>query len=223
MNNTQEDTKNGYDLSATIATSAEPTLTPAASKSGEDGELISKALRFLATASAETLGAIAVGLTACTYLVLGRIGLVIIGVVTGVVLQATWEGQNTGSSEDARKEKGLDVVRRILDLRNSKTIAENDEGDVDIVGNSFEGFRPETSVALTELVEVSQERKDLSGGLKWENVLIPLTTGYYSRLCQMVVQSHTSKGTLLPCSIATDVDTLPPLDISALIQEEASR
>jgi len=155
----QEDTRHGDQISAAEATPSilPQDLTPP--KSGEDGELVTKALRFLASASTETLGAIAVGLSACTYLVLGRIGLVLIGVVAGVVLHATWEGQNAGATEQARREKGLDVVRRILDLRNAKGAEEDNKDDAIVTGSSFEGFRPETSVALTELVEVSHMRK----------------------------------------------------------------
>ncbi|RMZ75021.1 hypothetical protein DV737_g5525, partial [Chaetothyriales sp. CBS 132003] len=48
-------------------------------------------LRFLSHASNEALGACVVGLAASTYLVLGRIGLVLIGAVGGVTLHARWE------------------------------------------------------------------------------------------------------------------------------------
>ena len=58
-------------------------------------DLTSYALNFLSNASNETLGACFVGLGATTYLVLGRIGLVLIGVVGGVVLHATWDGDAT--------------------------------------------------------------------------------------------------------------------------------
>ena len=157
--NTPQDTNHGDHLSATEDESSKIPLNPIPSKSGEDGELVTKTLRFLASASTETLAAIGVGLSACTYLILGRIGLVLIGMVAGVVLHATWEGQNVESTEDARKEKGLDVVRRILDLRDPKTIQEDDKDDATNT-NSFDGFKPETSQALTELVDVSQEHKE---------------------------------------------------------------
>ncbi|TVY89090.1 Meiotically up-regulated protein [Lachnellula willkommii] len=152
MNGTGGDSKQGDGL----AVANEP--TPAikhrcASASGED--ITTKALRFLSTASVETLGGIAVGLAACTYLVLGRLGLVLIGILGGVVLHATWEGQSSlaGTVEDARREKGLDIVKRILDLREGKDqeVEEDIEDQIKIA--SFEGFPPETGAALNDLIE----------------------------------------------------------------------
>ena len=82
-------------------------------------------LRFLSSASNETLGACIVGLGAVTYLILGRIGLVLIGLVAGVVLHAIWEeSEHQDDNEKTniedrrrRREKGLDIIQRILDLR----------------------------------------------------------------------------------------------------------
>lgn len=116
--------------------------------------LTTRALNFLSTASTETIGGIAVGLAACTYLVLGRVGLVLIGALGGVVLHATWEGQSSLSgAEDVRREKGLDIIKRILDLRDST--ARDDDGDQEdvIVGNNFDGIPPETAAALNEVVD----------------------------------------------------------------------
>ncbi|KAE9980831.1 hypothetical protein BLS_008160 [Venturia inaequalis] len=124
--------------------------------------LTDQALQFLSTASNETLGACLVGIGATTYFVLGRVGLVLIGVVGGVVLHATWEG---GSSEgDAernveekrRKEAGVEVVKRALEWRRGKGGKDVDEEEkVAVVGKKlgFEGFRPETEAALNELTE----------------------------------------------------------------------
>ncbi|KAF1354103.1 hypothetical protein EJ07DRAFT_158726 [Lizonia empirigonia] len=129
------------------------------------------ALQFLATASNETLGACLVGLGAGTYLLLGRVGLVLIGVVGGVVLQATWEGQSqtgddtaqTGTRSEARKrELGAHVAHRILDWRDSRA-REKQEGDADSHDLSlklysgkrldYSEFKPETAAALTELTD----------------------------------------------------------------------
>ena len=81
-------------------------------------------LRFLSNASNETLGACVVGLGATTYLVLGRVGLVLIGIVVGVVIHAAWEGSNQGDNDGGtaseawtRREKGIDVVQRLLTRR----------------------------------------------------------------------------------------------------------
>ncbi|KAK1047287.1 hypothetical protein LTR33_014987, partial [Friedmanniomyces endolithicus] len=91
-----------------------------ASPSGILQSVTDRALHFLSHASNETLGACLVGLSATTYLVLGRVGLVIIGVAGGVVLHATWEGvrngDRAGETEEAWQERrrgaGMDVARR---------------------------------------------------------------------------------------------------------------
>jgi hypothetical protein len=133
--------------------------------------LTDRALQFLATASNETLGACLVGLSAGTYLVLGRVGLILIGVVGGVVLHATWEGHAHGSddverkgrgAEARRRELGVDVAHRLLDWRDART-QEKHPGEDDILdlrvnlysGKSldFSDFKPETAAALTELTD----------------------------------------------------------------------
>jgi len=129
-----------------------PIASPISSNTQSDsGDLTTKALRFLSTASAESLGGIAVGLAACTYFVLGRLGLVLIGAVGGIVLHATWEERRSESDEDKRREKALDIVKRLLDLEDKKA----QDKDVDLVatGSNFEGFRPETAAALNDLVD----------------------------------------------------------------------
>jgi hypothetical protein len=151
MNGTEGDLKHGDAPAAPKEAAPTPSKPPPATNL-ED--LTTRALRFLSTATPETIGGIAVGLAACTYLVLGKVGLVLIGVLGGIVLHATWEGRSptAGSNEDVRREKGLDIVKRLLDLRETRTI-EEDEEEKEIVGNSFEGFQPETGAALNELVE----------------------------------------------------------------------
>ncbi|KAH8712238.1 PXA domain-containing protein [Phaeosphaeriaceae sp. PMI808] len=141
--------------------------------------LTDHALRFLATASNETLGACLVGLSAGTYLILGRVGLVLIGVVGGVVLHATWEGslQNghhhgsnkttTGkSAEVRRRELGVDVAQRVLDWREARAGQQekeqggrqDDKSDLSLKMYSgkpldFSDFKPDTADALTELTD----------------------------------------------------------------------
>ena len=126
-------------------------------------------LDFLSNASNETLGACVVGLGASTYFVLGRIGLVLIGIVGGVVLHATWEynGQNHGHEGDdikalelrRRREVGLDVVRRLLDWRDSKSgsdKAKQERSQVTARSSSkpdldYSSLAPATSAALEGL------------------------------------------------------------------------
>ncbi|TAQ89417.1 hypothetical protein B7494_g2296 [Chlorociboria aeruginascens] len=118
-------------------------------------DLTTRGLKFLSSASTGTLSAITVGLIACTYLLLGRLGLLLIGALGGIVLHATWEGQNI---ENTRRENGLDVVRRVLDLRDaqasSHVLDEDDSREDDELSCcGFEGFAPETAIALNELVQ----------------------------------------------------------------------
>lgn len=127
--------------------------------------LTDQALQFLSTASNETLGACLVGIGATTYFVLGRVGLVLIGAVGGVVLHATWEGgSREGNAEKnveerRRKEVGVEVVKRALEWRRGKIGKDGDEEETEekvaVVGKrlGFEGFRPETEGALNELTE----------------------------------------------------------------------
>ncbi len=131
-------------------------------------DLTTRALEFLSNASNETLGACIVGLGAITWLVLGRVGLVLIGIVGGVVLHATWEGdiQNNANDEaralEARKrrEKGLDIAARVLDWKERREGSGKSDGvrDTPVVAPSqkeldFTGFPPETRDALTNLVD----------------------------------------------------------------------
>ena len=129
-------------------------------------EVTDATLRFFATASNETLGACAVGLCASTYLVLGRVGLVLIGAVGGVVLHATWEHQLNavgsgkgvdGAGDRRRRELGAEVVKRVLDWRETgRDTKEKDfasaqkiEGSATAEVLDFKDFQPETRAALT--------------------------------------------------------------------------
>lgn len=119
-------------------------------------------LQFFSTASNETLGACAIGLCASTYLVLGRVGLVLIGAVGGVVLHATWEAQLHEGGPKAqdgavrRRELGIEVVRRVLDWRDLRheTATETEQkgessehsGPSKVV--DYKDFQPETREAL---------------------------------------------------------------------------
>jgi len=97
----------------------------ASSGSSQWRSLADKALHFLAHASNETLGACFLGLGATTYLVLGKVGLVIIGVAGGVVLHATWEGirgdtrdeATKRADEERKRETGVELAKRVLDWR----------------------------------------------------------------------------------------------------------
>lgn len=131
-------------------------------------EVVDRSLAFLSNASNETLGACIVGLGACTYFILGRIGLVVIGVVCGAVLHATWEnkGQSVGNQDintaelKRRRQVGIDVVSRILEWRQTSAPAvgsDQEAGTRNVIrvpidrDLEFEGFKPATKAALTGL------------------------------------------------------------------------
>jgi hypothetical protein len=154
MNGTIGDSKHGDGLAAAQDAAPLPSPKPISfNTSAED--FTTRALRFLSTASTETIGGIVVALAACIYLTLGRIGLVLIGALGGVVLHATWEGQSSvaGSIQDVRRENGLEIVKRILDLREAHRAGEMDKDEKEATENSFEGFQPETAAALNNLVD----------------------------------------------------------------------
>ncbi len=133
----------------------------AADISAKARDLTSHILDFLSNASNETLGACIIALGATTWLILGRLGLVLIGVVGGVVLHATWEREGQGHTNDEanaldtgrRREKGLDVVRRVLEWRQqSRCEEESDKAGLRSKRVlNFSDFRPQTSAALTGL------------------------------------------------------------------------
>ncbi|KAF2101965.1 hypothetical protein NA57DRAFT_64606 [Rhizodiscina lignyota] len=151
----------------------EPHAVPSTVQSAQISlqQITDRALRFLSTASNETIGACLVGLGAGTYMVLGRVGLVLIGVVGGVVLHATWEGGSSGSAnetsktveEKRRKEVGLDVIHRILSWRSQKETEKDDLEDATPVkvdafslaeeDLQYSKFKPETADALRQITD----------------------------------------------------------------------
>lgn len=120
-----------------------------------DDSVSTKVFRFLSTATPETLGGVAVGLAATTYLVLGRLGLVLIGAFGGIVTFIQWEQRNPDVARIVRGERGIDVLARLLETKN-KVIQEKEEGadaqDCALI-RGFEDLRPETREAMNELVD----------------------------------------------------------------------
>ncbi|POS86190.1 hypothetical protein EPUL_005265 [Erysiphe pulchra] len=116
-------------------------------------EITNYALQFLSVASPEAILGVAVALTTLTYFVLGRIGLMLIGGFAGILLHANWEARNTEDHLSLRREKSIDVVRRILDIREQSTKNENYPIKDEIATYNFDTFQPETAAALRELVD----------------------------------------------------------------------
>lgn len=152
-------------------TSAEPAVTGESKGTSKSDPAIpaslqtwtDKALDFLAHASNETLGACLAGLGATTYLVLGRVGLVIIGVAGGVVLHATWDGVRGDTRDEETKrrdlerkrEAGIEVVRRVLERRGAGS-AEEPAPDTKVLAShslDYSRFGPDTEKALNYFTE----------------------------------------------------------------------
>jgi hypothetical protein len=192
--------------------------------------LTDRALHFLATASNETLGACLVGLGAGTYLMLGRVGLLLIGVVGGVVLHAQWEGHARGGSDstaqnsEARKrELGVDVAHRVLDWRGAASSKDKDESDsssIDVqlyAGKQldYSSFKPETAVALTELTD-AVIRDYVKYVQSWccKNM---------SDRAQVVVFTHIAGRRLIPSLLSPDLDRFPDFRLLPPFSQAARR
>lgn len=179
------------------------------------------ALHFLSTASNETLGACAVGLAASTYLVLGRLGLVLIGAVGGIVLHATWEGQDgshaDGEAQDKqskrRRELGIEVAKRALDWRDQKHLEASGEHSATEVSEAptgeldFTDFQPETQAALNEFTDAI-----VRDYVKWwYSPLLPKEQSFPFACRQTLVQFIVAFSTRLSRKRAAD----PVLDFMA--------
>ncbi len=137
----------------------------------KDQDFTSQVLAFFSTANNDTLVALLVGLGAMTYFILGRIGLILMGVVIGLLLQATWEEAVNSQSfthdiieevRKTRKQQGFTLLERVLDWREGKK-GDDGIGDGDILGQSssmiasaeldFSDFPPSTAAALDDLAQ----------------------------------------------------------------------
>ncbi|KAK3674524.1 hypothetical protein LTR78_005610 [Recurvomyces mirabilis] len=160
LDGSNRDEKNNVETATAPAKTIGATSLASTIQSFTDG-----ALHFLSHASNETLGACLVGLGASTYLVLGRVGLLFIGVAGGVVLHATWEGVRQDDRDEATKraeqehkrEVGVQVAKRLLDWRSSARAAPEEESDaIKIYADQqldFSAFEAETEKALNTFAD----------------------------------------------------------------------
>lgn len=133
-------------------------------------ELINATLDFLSTSTNETLLGVFALLALVTYIILGRIGLLLIGVVVGVVLHASWEGWDNEHADEAshaqkpnrRRELALEVSNRLLDWpkrAGASDIQGGDDGststleDMSSADLEYATFQPATAVALRTLTD----------------------------------------------------------------------
>jgi hypothetical protein len=129
-------------------------------------------LSFLETADTGVLLGILGASTLLTYFILGRLGLLLIGLVSGFLFHDYWLGliAEEGSGDEGgcialysarrRRELGIEVASRLLDwkpqkvvLRADKERAEAAKADGDTATLDLSKFPPATAAALTELVD----------------------------------------------------------------------
>ncbi|KAJ5946243.1 hypothetical protein N7454_003082 [Penicillium verhagenii] len=133
-------------------------------------ECLDLALNFLSTSSNERLLGVFGLLVVATYLIFGRLGLLLIGIALGAVLHASWEGPLHSSGNDIqipipkkRRELALEVSKRLLDwpLRTSNpTSDEATNGNLvsppevlSVLDLEYGTFRPATAAALRVLTD----------------------------------------------------------------------
>lgn len=98
-----------------------PVSIDSSDQSGNDASYL---LQFLSNANNETAIASLIGLAIATYFVFGRLGLLLIGIILGVVLHASWEIKECNNTTQLKLQKrkqlkrtGLEVVDSLLQWR----------------------------------------------------------------------------------------------------------
>lgn len=148
-----------------------PSTTTKAGISVSNGDIPTRVFRFLSTATTQSLSAVGVGLAATTYLVLGRVGLMLIGAFGGIALFAAWEARNPEIALALRGETSSELLARVIEYRKRDKVESGIQGVEGKLGNesadlpldnfgeestlasTFENFRPETRQALNNLVD----------------------------------------------------------------------
>ncbi|PFH62046.1 hypothetical protein XA68_15369 [Ophiocordyceps unilateralis] len=151
--------------------------------------LSAKALHFISVASPGTLAGIAVAFSGVTYAILGRLGLLVIGAVGGVIAFASLEAKQPDVARAVRGEKGPDVVDRLWrDLQNTGLSSALDaaaDNDDDLPLKAFDDFRPETRDALSGFVD-----SIIRDYVKWwYNPLVP-TDHSFPLACRKVLNGY---------------------------------
>ncbi|OIW28883.1 hypothetical protein CONLIGDRAFT_654963 [Coniochaeta ligniaria NRRL 30616] len=152
------------------------------------GDIQTKIFKFLATATPGTLSGVGVGLAATTYLLLGKIGLLLIGAFGGTIAFIQWEGRNPEVARAVRGERGVDLVERLLAEtrdRKSATVEDTDVGEQEsALARGFDDFQPETRVALQEFVNAV-----IRDYVKWWYLPIMPSDKFFPLACQKVLTS----------------------------------
>ncbi|KAL4903742.1 hypothetical protein BDW74DRAFT_38968 [Aspergillus multicolor] len=130
-------------------------------------KLVNSALQFLSTCRNGTLLLVLACLMAATYIILGRLGLLLIGTTLGVALHASWDGGSSNHFSDSqnlgRKQLSLSIVQKLLDWEKPKYI-ESGENRYDDEGTTKEGapntvnissLGPVTATALHSIIDAA--------------------------------------------------------------------
>ena len=149
---------------------------------------VQRAIHFIATATPGTLTAVGVGLAAVTFVIFGRLGLILIGAFGGIAAFVAWEARHPEVARAVRGEKGPDVIERIWsELKELKT-PEDDraaEDNEEYVLKAFDDFRSETREALSGLVDAV-----IRDYVRWwYNPIIP-TDHSFSLACRKTLTSY---------------------------------
>ncbi|KAL4869956.1 hypothetical protein BDV12DRAFT_208069 [Aspergillus spectabilis] len=131
-------------------------------------DLMDFVLQFLSTCSNETLLLVLACLAGATYIILGRLGLLLIGAALGVTLHASWEsaqdGYPTGSQSFNRKHVSLNIVHKLLDWESGQRVKNSQDsigaGETFIEGSSStnlgtSSFGPVTATAVQSLIDAA--------------------------------------------------------------------
>ncbi|EFQ98896.1 PX domain-containing protein [Nannizzia gypsea CBS 118893] len=122
--------------------------------------LVDQVSLFVAHADRTTLISTAAGAVAVSYVLFGRLALLLIGAIGGVVLHIWWEGQNSGADGDnegaakrKRHELSLEVANRLTALYadNASKVDDDEAASSGESALDYSRMGPATEVALTAL------------------------------------------------------------------------
>ncbi|PHH83142.1 hypothetical protein CDD82_3435 [Ophiocordyceps australis] len=131
-----------------------PTIPSAPTVDSPASVMATKALGFVATATPPSLLALGVALSAVVYAILGRLGLLVIGAVGGVVAFVSLEARNPEIARAVSREKGTHALDRIwLHLQSTRPDADPGPDDEQAAIRVLDDLRPETRDALASLVD----------------------------------------------------------------------
>ncbi|KAH8695904.1 PXA domain-containing protein [Talaromyces proteolyticus] len=126
--------------------------------------LTQRVLHYLSTAENETLVIIIGALALVIYIIFGRLGLLLIGLVAGFLFHELWDGVADRESPHGerysrqvrkRKELGIEVASRLLDwnFRAGDLKLNEDAENASRNDLNFSEFRPATAAALSSLTD----------------------------------------------------------------------